>query len=231
MIPINHQPQRPRRNEQQESQGGGNWEGQLVAPPVFYHPFPQQPVAPPPVSPTTSPYPFPQQPYYCSAPPPPCNHYFSGYGGVDVPLQYNSTTNGFTGPQYYMPAPYHALSPPHCHGHESPIQYHDPDIIFHPNDNDVLLGRGGHAHAHAGNEKLRVLARTLRHEYQQGTKKQKTNLSNSLVDKVHAYGGRFLGRVKDDKGGRRGDTHWHVVDKDRAREKTRYVNTQSCSTV
>ena len=46
-----------------------------------------------------------------------------------------------------------------------------------PNENDVLLGRGGRNHEHAGNNQLRDIAHSRWREYQAATKKQKAVIS------------------------------------------------------
>lgn len=63
-----------------------------------------------------------------------------------------------------------------------------------PHDNDVLLGRGGNNNKHIGNEKLRLMARSLVSEYSKATKKQKSNMSRELVHRIRNMSppGRFL---------------------------------------
>jgi hypothetical protein len=63
-----------------------------------------------------------------------------------------------------------------------------------PHDNDVLLGRGGNNNKHVGNEKLRLMARSLASEYSKATKKQKSNMSRELVLRIRNMSppGRFL---------------------------------------
>ena len=53
-----------------------------------------------------------------------------------------------------------------------------------PNENDVLLGRGGKNNQWVGNEKLRNLARGRCQEYQAASKKGKSQISRGLVEEV-----------------------------------------------
>ena len=43
--------------------------------------------------------------------------------------------------------------------------------IFNLNQNDILLGRGGHSYLHTGNEQLREIARSRVDDYRRATKK------------------------------------------------------------
>mmetsp|Transcript_22973 Transcript_22973/g.26611 ORF Transcript_22973/g.26611 Transcript_22973/m.26611 type:complete len:619 (+) Transcript_22973:135-1991(+) len=81
---------------------------------------------------------------------------------------------------------------------------------LHPND--VFLGRGGNGYKHAGNEKLRNLARFQVHRYMNSSKTQKTQISREIVSYIrNTYPpGRFLKRVRG---------RWEEVDEDMAREK------------
>ena len=56
--------------------------------------------------------------------------------------------------------------------------------IDKPNENDVLLGRGGKNNQWIGNEKLRNIARRRCREYQQATKKEKSQISRDIVESV-----------------------------------------------
>ena len=58
------------------------------------------------------------------------------------------------------------------------------DNDIEPHENDILMGRGGKNNQHSGNEKLRELARGHCEEYQQSTKKGKSNISRILVQQV-----------------------------------------------
>ena len=51
-----------------------------------------------------------------------------------------------------------------------------PDMII-PDDNDVLMGRGGRNFEHVGNEQLRRFAHDRVRDYQRATKKQKAAIS------------------------------------------------------
>eukprot|EP00934_Nitzschia_sp_Nitz4_P005608 Nitzschia sp. Nitz4//scaffold4_size323378//79257//80345//NITZ4_000638-RA/size323378-processed-gene-0.185-mRNA-1//-1//CDS//3329553333//5598//frame0 len=88
-----------------------------------------------------------------------------------------------------------------------------PDVITYvePNDNDVLLGRGGRSNHHPGNKRYREEVKNLRTWYSGiSDKDEKTDLSQCLVDYVHSYNGRFL--EKDTKG-------WYQVPNIVARRK------------
>lgn len=52
--------------------------------------------------------------------------------------------------------------------------------IYQPNENDVLLGRGGRNYEHEGNEQLRRIARSRMREYQQARKKQKSGAVQAI---------------------------------------------------
>ena len=57
-------------------------------------------------------------------------------------------------------------------------------IIMKPNENDILLGRGGKNNQWIGNEKLRNLARRRCLEYQKASKKGKSQISREIVEDV-----------------------------------------------
>ncbi|CAB9512690.1 Nitrilase family, member 2 [Seminavis robusta] len=84
-----------------------------------------------------------------------------------------------------------------------------------PTENDVLMGRGGKNNLHIGNEKLRAMARAKVSVYANADKKDKSNMSLSLVAEVHALSpaGRFLKRDP-------ATLTWHIVPDELAREKT-----------
>mmetsp|Transcript_9459 Transcript_9459/g.11010 ORF Transcript_9459/g.11010 Transcript_9459/m.11010 type:complete len:624 (+) Transcript_9459:111-1982(+) len=88
------------------------------------------------------------------------------------------------------------------------------DAGIHPND--VVLGRGGNGFKHAGNEKLRNLARFQVHRYMNSTKAQKTQISREIVSYIRNTDppGRFLKRVNGE---------WKEVSDDLAREKASQV--------
>lgn len=83
-----------------------------------------------------------------------------------------------------------------------------------PTHNDVLLGRGVATNRHPGNENFRAIVSQHVEVYVVSTKKQKTSISRSIVEKVHKeLNGKFL--EKNPKTGL-----WHEVDDKRALEKT-----------
>lgn len=61
-----------------------------------------------------------------------------------------------------------------------------------PGDNDVLMGRGGRNHEHAGNEQLRNICRAKVPEYRRARKKQKNIMSKEILSQIKGMGGRFL---------------------------------------
>ena len=56
--------------------------------------------------------------------------------------------------------------------------------IEKPNQNDILLGRGGKNNQWIGNEKLREKAWEYCQEYQSATKKRKAQIAREIVAKV-----------------------------------------------
>ena len=81
-------------------------------------------------------------------------------------------------------------------------------------ENDILFGRGGKNSKHSGNKRLRAIARTQKNKYSQSTKKEKSELSRSIVDYIRNLRppGRFL--KKDTTTGK-----WDEVKEEVAREK------------
>ena len=67
-----------------------------------------------------------------------------------------------------------------------------------PNENDILLGRGGINHTHSGNTNLRNFAGALAEHYHKAGKRLKTDMSRELVKLVHDQwpSGRFIKRNK-----------------------------------
>ncbi|CAB9528249.1 expressed unknown protein [Seminavis robusta] len=100
---------------------------------------------------------------------------------------------------------------------ESEKKVHPPIL---PHENDILLGRGGKNNMHVGNEKLRELARTVAEQYHRSSKKEKSYLSRTLVQKVKEMDppGRFLRRHPK-------DNLWEDMsdDEDKCREKCAQV--------
>lgn len=63
-------------------------------------------------------------------------------------------------------------------------------------DTDIIMGRGGNATHHPGNQRYLVATRKCLAQYRNSERAEKTKVSQQLVDEVHAWGGRFLKRVK-----------------------------------
>lgn len=56
--------------------------------------------------------------------------------------------------------------------------------VAHPNENDVLLGRGGRNNQWSGNENLRTMARNMAHAYAVASKRHKPSIALQLVQQV-----------------------------------------------
>jgi hypothetical protein len=93
--------------------------------------------------------------------------------------------------------------------------------IEEPNENDILLGRGGKNNQWTGNDGLRIMAHSRCIEYQTAQKKAKSEISRELVEGVQNLDppGRFLRKCSNTKGSIR----WEVATDKVAREKTSQV--------
>ena len=60
-----------------------------------------------------------------------------------------------------------------------------------PNNNDILLGRGGNNHSHCGNEQLRRIAHERAGEYGAASKKEKAVISRYALVIVAVCGASF----------------------------------------
>ncbi len=69
-----------------------------------------------------------------------------------------------------------------------------------PTADDVLRGRGGKTNNHPGNRRLLKLVRPLETVYTALKRGQKAGMSQQMVDEVHAWGGRFLGKETNGQG-------------------------------
>jgi hypothetical protein len=67
-----------------------------------------------------------------------------------------------------------------------------------PNENDVLLGRGGKINHHPGNQRYLQARSDLHSKYEKASKAEKRKISDELVRQVHQWNGRFLKKVDDD---------------------------------
>ena len=56
----------------------------------------------------------------------------------------------------------------------------------------VVMGRGGLANHHVGNNTFRILTASMKPEYARLPKEEKTDVSRRLLGMVHARGGKFL---------------------------------------
>jgi len=87
--------------------------------------------------------------------------------------------------------------------------------IRQPTNVDVLRGRGGGTNHHPGNKKFRDEARTFRSRYKDKatTRREKYELSLTLVKRARDYGGRFLERRNGD------DKNWYLMSEGDVRKK------------
>jgi hypothetical protein len=71
---------------------------------------------------------------------------------------------------------------------------HEPTVKVYVEykDEDVLCQRGGLSNRHPGNVWYRLAKEALQPKYFTASKSDKTDVSQELVDRVHARGGRFL---------------------------------------
>jgi hypothetical protein len=82
---------------------------------------------------------------------------------------------------------------------------------------DVLCGRDKVSHAHIGNKHFRRIIETFREGYQKADcRDQKTNITCSVIARIHSYGGRFL-KLNEDTG------IWEEVGDQYAREKVSHA--------
>lgn len=86
--------------------------------------------------------------------------------------------------------------------------------FIRPDENDVLLGRGGTNHRHCGNEQLRVIAQERASDYRASTKKEKAVISRQIMHHIQNLvpPGRFLSKNYS-------TCEWEVVTDAIAREK------------
>lgn len=91
--------------------------------------------------------------------------------------------------------------------------------IITPNENDILLGRGGNNYSWAGNEQLRNMAKSRVEEYQAATKKQKPAIAEQILRQIQCMEppGRFIFKSKEAYG-------WEVAPHAQAKEKVCQVS-------
>jgi hypothetical protein len=83
--------------------------------------------------------------------------------------------------------------------------------------NDVLCGRDKISHAHMGNKHFRRIIETYREVYQNADcRDQKTNITCSVIAKIHNRGGRFLKLNEETE-------VWEQVSEQYAREKVSHA--------
>eukprot|EP00568_Trieres_chinensis_P002061 CAMPEP_0183309280 /NCGR_PEP_ID=MMETSP0160_2-20130417/24801_1 /TAXON_ID=2839 ORGANISM="Odontella Sinensis, Strain Grunow 1884" /NCGR_SAMPLE_ID=MMETSP0160_2 /ASSEMBLY_ACC=CAM_ASM_000250 /LENGTH=211 /DNA_ID=CAMNT_0025473283 /DNA_START=117 /DNA_END=753 /DNA_ORIENTATION=+ len=88
------------------------------------------------------------------------------------------------------------------------------EIITHPQENDVLCGRGGATNNHEGNKRYRAIVADHQTEYLHAKKREKAGIARVIVGIVHSRGGRFLKKLSD------GTDGWTDVGDKKATEKT-----------
>ena len=92
---------------------------------------------------------------------------------------------------------------------------HSTSINNRPTNVDILRGRGGGTNHHPGNKKFRDEARVFRNRYKDKatTRREKYELSLTLVKRARDYGGRFLERRNGD------DKNWYLMSEGDVRKK------------
>lgn len=96
-----------------------------------------------------------------------------------------------------------------------------PKVAIDFCDRDILLGRGGHANHHKGNQALLERVKFFQPTYksfgsEEDGKKQKNNLTRQLVEWVATQGGRFLKRTGK-------NMQWQEVSYNEARMKVSHL--------
>lgn len=71
------------------------------------------------------------------------------------------------------------------------VGYANRDIVVPKND-DVLLGRGRPYQEHAGNMRCNYIVVDAMEDYEGASRNHKTMIARNLIDRIKAYGGRFL---------------------------------------
>lgn len=98
--------------------------------------------------------------------------------------------------------------------YETEEKYKSKISVMVPGSLDVLLGRGRRCQEHVGNMRLRILVEDCKPVYDNASRKEKTLISQEIVDSVKKNGHRFL---KDEGGG------WIEVDGHVARLKVSHT--------
>jgi type IV secretory pathway ATPase VirB11/archaellum biosynthesis ATPase len=92
-------------------------------------------------------------------------------------------------------------------------------ILVHSDDIktlDVISGRGGKSNHHVGNKVFRHLVTEMKPAYRSSViRTEKASLTNSIVEKVHRMGGRFLIQNTGPF-----EPQWRLMTKVEARRKT-----------
>jgi hypothetical protein len=83
-----------------------------------------------------------------------------------------------------------------------------PRVIERPGRNVVVLGRQNKGH---GNQLMLSLVKDLAQVYDTAGRGEKSTIADSIVERIHEQGGRFLQQ--------RADGHWEAVANDFARTK------------
>jgi hypothetical protein len=98
-----------------------------------------------------------------------------------------------------------------------PVPSPSTELVDNPNNNDILLGRGGYNNKFVGNEQLREFAMEYVTEYLDSTKSKKTRLAKALVNRIRSLDppGRFLKKLDNGQ--------WMDIGDDLARDKASQV--------
>jgi len=86
-------------------------------------------------------------------------------------------------------------------------------IIVHPNDKDVLCGRGRGNFFHEGNQRfMKIVGTNLQLYIAASSRSQKSNIVKAVAEEVLGQGARFLKQV-------RGSCYWYEASTKAARLK------------
>lgn len=72
------------------------------------------------------------------------------------------------------------------------------EVFIVPHENDVLCGKVTDANSHPGTQRYRALIRQNEIAYARMCRREKTQLTQSIVDDIHGRNGRFLRKTTND---------------------------------
>lgn len=99
---------------------------------------------------------------------------------------------------------------------KSPTAKETVNLILHPDEKDILFGRGKSVVEHPGNTWFRDIVDNFMLRYEAGTRKDKAIMGDLLVSMVKNAGGRFLKSLDD-------GACWEQVDDNTARKKVAHT--------